>query len=525
MSHRLASIATLRAIEFGAKATLPDGALMARAGAAAARVIAQRLKESGHASGRIVILLGPGDNGGDGRIAAQALHRFGYDVDCLEGASFTAQLEACLGRPRPIAMIDALFGIGLSRPLEGEWLQAVDWMNRVREPILRVALDIPSGLLADTGAIIGGVAVRADLTITFLADKPGLHTGRGRELSGEVMVEDLGFSNWPIDPAPPPMSPYDGTLCCPALAHSLARPLRRGADSHKGDYGTTMIIGGSAGMTGAALLAARAALFSGAGRIVVGFPGGAPLPVDLNYPELMLRDASLALHQSGTSALAIGPGLGVDANAHELLALALERSSLDGQPLVLDADALTLIATDSALAAALDRRTQQHKDCPPILTPHPLEAARLLSTRSEAPQAPDMADSVTAARVQQNRIKAACQIARTRQCIVVLKGAGTVVASTDGRWWIVPVGNPALATGGTGDVLTGCIAGLLAQSIRKGLHPIDLALLGVWCHGRGADAWVAAGHQAQGMAAAELLPQIRAVLHDCLTPQHPKSAA
>ena len=525
MSHRLASIATLRAIEFGAKATLPDGALMARAGAAAARVIAQRLKESGHASGRIVILLGPGDNGGDGRIAAQALHRFGYDVDCLEGASFTAQREACLGRPRPIAMIDALFGIGLSRPLEGEWLQAVDWMNRVREPILRVALDIPSGLQADTGAIIGGVAVRADLTITFLADKPGLHTGRGRELSGEVMVEDLGFSNWPIDPAPPPMSPYDGTLCCPALAHSLARPLRRGADSHKGDYGTTMIIGGSAGMTGAALLAARAALFSGAGRIVVGFPGGAPLPVDLNYPELMLRDASLALHQSGTSALAIGPGLGVDANAHELLALALERSSLDGQPLVLDADALTLIATDSALAAALDRRTQQHKDCPPILTPHPLEAARLLSTRSEAPQAPDMADSVTAACVQQNRIKAACQIARTRQCIVVLKGAGTVVASTDGRWWIVPVGNPALATGGTGDVLTGCIAGLLAQSIRKGLHPIDLALLGVWCHGRGADAWVAAGHQAQGMAAAELLPQIRAVLHDCLTPQHPKSAA
>ena len=524
MSHRLASIATLRAIELGAKATLPDGALMERAGAAAARVIAQRLKDSGHASGRIVILLGPGDNGGDGRIAAQALRQFGFDVDCLAGARFTAQLDACLGRPQPIAIVDALFGIGLSRPLEGEWRLAVDWMNRVPEPILRIALDIPSGLQADTGAIIGGVAVRADLTITFLADKPGLHTGRGRELSGEVMVEDLGFSNWPIDLTQPPVSEYEGTLCCPALVRSLARPLRRGADSHKGDYGTTLIIGGTAGMAGAALLAARAALFSGAGRIVVGFPAGAPLPVDLNYPELMLRDARQALHQSGTSALAIGPGLGIDANARELLALALERSGLDGQPLVLDADALTLIASDSTLAAALDRRTQQHKDCPPILTPHPLEAARLLSARSEDPEVHGMADGASAGRIQQDRIKAALQIARTRQCIVVLKGAGTVVASTDGRWWIVPVGNPALATGGTGDVLTGWIVGLLAQSIRKGLRPIDLALLGVWCHGRGADAWVAAGHQAQGMTAAELLPQIRAALHSCLTRTRPTSA-
>ena len=433
MSHRLASIATLRAIEIEAKATLPDGALMARAGAAAARVIARRLKDLGFVSGRIVILLGPGDNGSDGRIAAQALHPFGYTVDCLAGASFTTQLDASLGRPRPIAIVDALFGIGLSRPLEGQWLRAADWMNRAPETILRVALDIPSGLQADTGAIIGEVAVRADLTITFLADKPGLHTGRGRELSGEVMVEDLGFSNWPIDPPPPPMSEYDGALCCPALAHSLARPLRRGADSHKGDYGTTLIIGGSAGMTGAGLLAARAALFSGAGRIVVGFPDGTPLPVDLNYPELMLRDARIALHQPGTSALAIGPGLGVDANAREVLALTLERSLLDGKPLVLDADALTLIAIDSALAAALDRRTQQHKDCPPILTPHPLEAARLLSARSEDSQAANMVDGATAARIQQDRIQAACQIARTRQCIVVLKSAGTVVASTDAR--------------------------------------------------------------------------------------------
>ena len=165
------------------------------------------------------------------------------------------------------------------------------------------------------------------------------------------------------------------------------------------------------------------------------------------------------------------------------------------------------------MSNALSQRGQLHPNCPAILTPHPLEAARLLT-------------SATAADIQQDRIGAACTIARDRNCIVVLKGAGTLIAASDGSWWIAPVGNPALATGGTGDVLTGSIAGLLAQAIRAKRPPIEAALLGVWCHGRGAESWVKAGHQPFGMTTTELLPLMRAVLHDCLSPgAHPSRQA
>ena len=498
-NHRLASMATVRAIEASARSTLPEGELMRRAGTAAARRTLDWLRSAGYSTGHIVVMVGPGDNGGDGRIVAQVLRQSGYTVDEISGIDSQA-FPAAAGL---IAIVDALFGIGLTRPLVGEWALAVEWINQAPETTVRIALDVPSGLDADTGAIIGSLAVRADLTVTFLADKPGLHTGRGRELAGTVVVEDLkvGLSAQAAHTS----SIRDGFLCDATLARHLAQPLRRRSDTHKGDFGTAVIIGGSNGMAGAALLAGRAALFCGAGRVVLGFPPRAPIAVDPNYPELMLRGASEVLSQAGATAIAIGPGLGTDATARNALKGALERSIRSGEPLVIDADALTLIASDGELSDALGHRARMYPNCPAILTPHPLEAARLL-------------DNATTADIQRDRIGAACRIAHERSCIVVLKGAGTVVVASDGSWWIAPVGNPALATGGTGDVLTGSIAGLLAQAIRAKRSPLEAALLGVWCHGRAAESWVKAGHHPSGMTTAELLPQMRAVLHDCLNP-------
>ena len=474
---------------------------MRRAGAAAARQIADYLRSSGHPAGHIIVLVGPGDNGGDGRVVAAILRADGYTVAEISGGAMPALPVDAV----PIAIVDALFGIGLSRPLGDLWERAVGWINEAPTQTIRIALDVPSGLDADSGATVGSVAVRADLTVTFLADKPGLHTGRGRDLAGKVVVESLGVDLIAgfASRAGLTRDRHDGYLCDPALASHLAQSLHRRPDTHKGDFGHAVIVGGSRGMAGAALLAGRAALFCGAGRVVLGFPGVAPLAVDPNYPELMLREASEALGQEGVSAIAIGPGLGTDATARHALDLALERSTRSGDPLVIDADALTLIASSQSLSDALRHRGQIHPNCPAILTPHPLEAARLL-------------DCATAAEIQQDRIGAACKIARERQCIVVLKGAGTVIAASDGSWWIAPVGNPALATGGTGDVLTGWIAGLLAQTARAKRAPMDAALLGVWCHGRAADCWVQSGHRPSGMTTSELLPEMRAVLHDCL---------
>jgi len=254
-NHRLASVATVRAIEAHTRSLLPAGELMRRAGVAAARHITDRLINEGHATGHIVVLVGPGDNGGDGRIAAAGLRKNGYTVDEISG-------DDSQKLPVPtdlIAIVDALFGIGLSRPLVDEWMLAVQWINDAPESTLRVALDVPSGLDADTGAIVGSTAVRADLTVTFLADKPGLHTGRGRDLPGKVVVDELAV-DLGTELAADASSIRDGLLCNPALARHLAQPLHRSSDTHKGDFGTTVIVGGSRGMAGAALLACGVAL-------------------------------------------------------------------------------------------------------------------------------------------------------------------------------------------------------------------------------------------------------------------------
>jgi len=520
---------------------LPAGTLMQRAGMAAARVIADRLRAppltrevsdaatSAHASARtggptstlantrpgvstrsrIVVLAGPGSNGGDGRITAQTLRELGFTVVVYGEEDLADLVERERDRERPVAIVDALFGIGLTRPLVGSWAQAVQWVQGHDRATWKVALDVPSGLNADTGATIGEHAMAVDLTVTFLADKPGLHTGRGRDLAGEVVVEDLGA------PALGLSLPALGraTLLELAPCQAIAQGLRRGHDCHKGHFGTAIVIGGARGMSGAAMLAARAALHAGAGRVVVGFPERVVAPFDAQFPELMLQDLSSALERSERGAIAVGPGLGVGSEAASALGAVLARSIERASALVLDADALTLVAHHPELKQALLARSRAHPNQVPILTPHPLEAARLLGALPASQEADADAQPWSAAKVQGDRVGAALMLARGLHCVVVLKGAGTVIASPDEQAWIAPVGNAALAMGGTGDLLTGLLCGLLAQHRRPGEPTLERTLLAVWCHGCSASAWTAQGHEPIGATSAELLPLMRAQLH------------
>lgn len=469
----------LRRVEEQAAALQPP--LMERAGAAAAEVALALL--AGTASPPL-IFCGPGNNGGDGFVVARRLKQQGKapvvvfigDVGKLPPdarAACDAWLAAG-GECRDdipaghfgIA-IDALFGVGLARPPEGKFAQLIERLNALPCPVL--ALDVPSGLDAATGRSLGA-AVRATHTATFIALKPGLLTGDGPDHCGAISVHDLGLN---VGDAP-------GWAIEPALFAGSLQPRPR--NSHKGDFGSVAVLGGAPGMAGAALLAGRAALRLGAGRVHVGMLER--LAVDPAQAELMLRppDEALAL----ATVIAIGPGLG---QSPEALNLVRRITSADF-PLLLDADALNLVAAHPVLQAALTRRTAAT-----LLTPHPAEAARLLNT--------------TTAAVQADRVAAALDIARRCNALVALKGCGTVVAAPDGRWWINTTGNAGLSSAGTGDVLGGCIAALLAQ----GWPALDALLAAVHLHGAAADNLAATLGGNIGMTAGELIDAARGLLN------------
>lgn len=464
----------LRSVERRAGARLGPDELMRRAGLAAARVAATMTLER---PGPVLVLAGPGNNGGDARVAAAELDRRGIDVHVvgLDDAGDPATLIA-----RATLVIDGLFGIGLKRPPTDRayaWIAAV---NAGACPVL--ALDVPSGLEGDTGCV-PGIAIVADRTITFIADKPGLHTADGPDHAGEIVVETLELEA--SDLADDGDGSASGAINHPALFASALRARRR--NSHKGSFGSLVVIGGNTGMVGAGLLAARMALHAGAGRVYVRLVGDDAPRVDLVHPELMIR---AGLDGIDASAAAIGPGLGHDGGALDLLATWLAAIC----PLVLDADALNAIARDPSLLQRLNARASEGRP-PAVLTPHPLEAARLLASDVHA--------------VGADRIGAATDLAQRTGSIVVLKGAGTVIASPDGSWVVNTTGNAGLATGGTGDVLCGLIGALLAQ----GAKPLDAARAGVWLHGTAADDLVATGVGPIGLTASELMPAIRAALN------------
>ncbi len=480
--------ADLRAIEERAR-TLP---LMERAGLAAAeaaRAIA------GDRGGKVLILAGPGNNGGDALVVARWLRQWFYETTVVlradpaklprdAAAAYRAFVAADGATLADIPsgwhgtlIVDGLFGIGLKRALSADYAALVDQVTALAVPVL--ALDVPSGLDAETGVSFRPT-IRAAATATFIALKPGLLTGDGVDCCGALSVHPLGLDPETIVPA------QGHRLHWSALAAALPDVLRRRRNNvHKGTFGTLAIVGGAPGMTGAPLLAGRAALHAGAGKVWVGFAAADYPAVDWGEPELMLRAAERVLG-AGADALVCGPGLGTGDPARSLVARALAESA----PLVLDADALNLIAADPSLAAAVSKRT-----APTLATPHPAEAARLLAT--------SIAD------VQADRLGAAQALATKLNASVVVKGAGSVIAHSDGSFDINASGNPGLSTAGTGDVLSGFAGALLAQ----GIGAKAALRLAVCLHGAAADACVAAGHGPLGLTAAELLPAARRLLN------------
>ena len=431
--------------------------LMERAGRAAAAFARQLL---GARRAPVLVLAGPGNNGGDARVMARVLGEWGIQAVVVGPGDAVPSGKYAL-------VVDGLFGIGLTRPIGGPYGELIARINAFPGPVL--ALDIPSGLDADTGRVMG-VAVRATHTLSFIGGKPGLYTLDGPDYCGTVSVADLGLS----------LDRFPGALLDIDDFRDWLKPRPR--NSHKGSHGSLAVIGGAAGMTGAALLAARAGLKLGAGRVFVGLLQA--LAVDPRQPELMLRTPDDALEQA--TAVVVGPGLGASDTALEVLRHAIGMHV----PLLLDADALNLLATHPVLAAGVARRT-----VPTLLTPHPAEAARLLAKSTEA--------------IQADRVVAALQLARHFRAHVALKGCGTVIADPDGRWRINTSGNPGLASGGTGDVLSGMIGALLAQG-----WPAAAALsAAVHLHGAAADTRVAAGDGPIGIAAGELIPVARRLLN------------
>ncbi len=498
---RLLTVRGIRAVESAFQSQNPGQSLMAVAGHAAAQWIREL---TGDRPDPILILVGPGNNGGDALVCARELMALGYGCVCVgqtasehtpaDAKAAHAAFVAAGGilhreipettRYRFSLIVDGLFGIGLNQPLTAPyaaWIEAANTLSLL-DDIPLLALDIASGLNSDTGCA-QEICVTATHTLTFIADKPGLFTGDGPDQSGEVNVCTL-------DIAPPLLTAAldedTGNLNDPNLwADDLPQ---RALNANKGDAGSAGLLGGSPSMTGALILAARSALYSGAGRVYAAALGnaqsGAPT-LDPLQPEIMFRDPA-SLRDAPLTALGVGPGLGRSDVSRAVLASALD---FEG-PLVLDADALVL------LPAMIDAVTERH--APTLLTPHPGEAAALLGT--DIPS------------IEANRIQAAQDIAAKYHATVVLKGCGSIIATPDGRWWINTTGNPGMATAGMGDVLTGITTALLAQ----GMAPEQALCAAVWLHGAAGDVCVESGEGPLGLTASEVILAARTLLNSLI---------
>lgn len=469
---------------------IPGHELMLRAG----RAVVTAAEARWPGARRWLVLCGAGNNGGDGyvvaRLALEAGHRIEVcalsDPAALKGDAATTFREfiAAGGRLTPFEpalltdaglVIDAILGTGLTRPVDGETRRVIEAVNAADRPV--VAVDVPSGLDAATGHP-AGAAIRAALTVTFVGRKLGLHLGEGPAFSGEVEFTDLGIPHDAVGRA----GLAGREPLCLFTAAELPRllPPRR-ATTHKGDCGHVLVVGGNEGMPGAPRLAGEAALRTGAGLVSVATRRAHAALVPLARPELMCHgvDAGtdLAPLLRRATVVAVGPGLGRDTWARDLLATVLAA----GLPLVLDADALNLLPPDAAPRSDW------------ILTPHPGEAGRLLGTSAGA--------------VQHDRLGALAELQRRLGGTVLLKGSNTLVAGgPDGPGWVIGAGNPGMATAGMGDVLTGIVAGLLAQ--RGGSAPTaDLTAAAAFVHGAAGDAAARSGQR--GLIASDVLGNLR----------------
>ncbi|GHD66331.1 NAD(P)H-hydrate dehydratase [Jeongeupia chitinilytica] len=453
--------------------------LMALAGAAIADWLLERYRGC-----RFGLLIGPGNNGGDALVSTRHLLDAGQAVHCIvprqrsSGSPQDAALLATPGlqvsRTAELAdcdvIVDGLFGLGL-RTLDQsmiDWLLSVDALGK---PV--IAIDVPSGLDADRG-IPKPYALRATHTLSMLGLKPGYYTAEGRDFCGEIHDFALLPHTAPRPAADAQL--IDGRPSCTQL-------VRRHA-SHKGTHGTLAIFGGSTGMTGAALLAGRMAVRAGAGKVQLGVLDQT-LGVDPLQPELMIRSATELQADPGLDLAVIGPGLGQSAAASSLLEHLL-KSTL---PLLLDADALNLVAAKPETRQLLRERT-----APSLITPHPAEAGRLLGLSTQS--------------IQIDRLDAAKRLGEQLNTSVLLKGSGTICADAAGLS-INASGNGALGSAGQGDLLSGLIAALWVQ----GMPAIDAARLGAFVHGQAADEWRASNPNGLGLCASELIDPIRHLLN------------
>jgi len=484
---------------------IPSLVLMENAAIGLADTIAENLLEVT----AVAIFCGPGNNGGDGLALARHLRIRGYHVEVSlittgKGLSGDARVQLDICQNQGIAIreygpddsvrravesarsmdlvVDALFGIGLTRPLAGHFAELVEGLNRL--PIPCLAVDLPSGLNGSSAEVIGP-HVQAEMTVTFGAPKVPHVFLPAAEAVGGVVVADLGVPTELVDGAA-------GDLHL-LTAEELAGWLKpRRLDSHKGDYGHAVIVAGSVGKAGAAILAARGAVRSGAGLVTVAAPAPIVQTIDLGSVESMTlplsvgEDGGLLTENveailefsAGKQVLTIGPGVGTSpttfATVRDLVATAK-------CPVVLDADGL------NALAGSFE--SLSGSQAPRILTPHPGELARLLG--------------VTAAEIQEDRIASVRSAASKTGSVVVLKGYQSLIGNPEGRVFVNPTGNPGMATGGTGDVLTGMISGLLSQ----GYDALSACCLGVYLHGSAGDI-AAAEHGQTGLAARDLLDSL-----------------
>lgn len=471
--------------------------LMTRAGSAAFSL----LRERWPACERLMVLCGSGKNGGDGFVLASLAKRAGFEVTlcCMKSpyelggevlmaaqlaqkagldiALFTDIERAPRGRfsSRSCVFIDALLGTGFQSPLREDYAGAISWLNQYgRENIL--SLDMPSGVNADTG-VMASCAVMAALTISFIGRKRGLYTCEAKAHCGDVFFSDLDVPRAIYASVPKP---------CFLLSFSdaeLGGMLVRGENTHKGLHGHLGVLGGDKGLAGAALLAAEAGLRTGAGMVSLFTREEHVVAALARRPELMVTglegDSGLGAKLAACSSLVLGPGMG-----RSDWSLCITRDALDVTvPTVIDADALNLIA---------DGRIDLPSNGTFIMTPHPGEAARMLG--------------LSVRDIQQDRFSAASSLQRRYGGVVVLKGAGTLIAD-DSSMWVCHAGNPGMAVAGMGDVLAGIIGALLAQ----GLKPLHAARVGVWVHSRAADI-IADRRGIIGLCASDLYPVVAQLL-------------
>ena len=481
------SAASVRAMDRHAieRAGIAGYALMQRAGSAAFNALRRHWPQTSS----LVVLCGAGNNAGDGYVLARLARAAGLDLRVMalsdplrlkgDAATAYAAFAADGGRAADFdedslegcaLVVDALLGTGIDRPVEDEYLECIEGANRAGLPVL--ALDIPSGLDADTG-LPRGAAIRANRTLAFIALKSGLYLGEAPEYVGVLELANLGIPADVRGAETPVMRRMDGRLAAAAL------PARR-RTAHKGDHGRVLIVGGFA-MAGAARLAGEAALRTGAGLVTVATSEGSVDPIVADRPELIARAIDFGEDSArlfaNSSAIAIGPGLGTGRTARR----AFDAAVSAGRPLVVDADALSFLAA------------QPRKRDDWVLTPHPGEAARLLGAHTSA--------------VQVDRLGAVREIAKRFGGNCVLKGAHTLVQGPDSLPWVCDRGNPGMATAGSGDVLTGIIAALLAG----GCEPALAAAAGVLLHAEAGDR--ASRRGVRGMIAGDLIAELQGVVN------------